>query len=283
MIWRKKKKERNQYDLRNGGFLKIGVFLFMAYVLAFDFFKVGIGENGIEITRDNGSENANFSSAEISGVRVKKADEAIMSGLNFVTVKEGGGDVVSWCGSKLFLGLKAVSLKGKVIEDTTKLPKIVIVGDGELDIQLEKNLFDMRVGEAREVIIDSVSAENKLVKTKIAYNVELVDMENSLMQDSAKLFKYIRERIGSGSTVYCGDDVSVKYKSFSSNGDVLEDKQLDLSIGGGALPRLLEKVIMQMQKGEKGTAIIPSKVLSGYEGEMKIPNESAIIIELEVL
>ncbi|MFC5410022.1 FKBP-type peptidyl-prolyl cis-trans isomerase [Larkinella bovis] len=111
-------------------------------------------------------------------------------------------------------------------------------------------------------------------------------------QKTATGLYYVITQPGTGPTASAGDVVKVKYTGKLMNGKVFDssDKNpqtqagIDFPLGQGAVIPGWDEGIQKLQKGSKGTLIIPSGLAYGTEGSPgAIPPNSVLLFDVELV
>ena len=105
---------------------------------------------------------------------------------------------------------------------------------------------------------------------------------------SASGLKYIDEIIGTGNVPNVGDKVKVHYTGTLEDGTKFDsshdrDKPFSFPLGQGRVIKGWDEAIALMSKGEKRTLIIPPELGYGSRSKGKIPSNSTLIFEVELV
>jgi len=100
--------------------------------------------------------------------------------------------------------------------------------------------------------------------------------------------KFVDEVIGTGTTPKAGDKVKVHYTGTLEDGTKFDsshdrDKPFSFPLGQGRVIKGWDEAIALMSKGEKRTLIIPPELGYGSRSKGKIPSNSTLIFEVELI
>ena len=105
---------------------------------------------------------------------------------------------------------------------------------------------------------------------------------------TASGLKYIDEIIGIGRTPQIRDKVKVHYTGTLENGNKFDssrdrNKPFEFTLGVGRVIKGWDEAIALMSKGEKRTLVIPPDLGYGSRPKDKIPPNSTLIFEVELI
>jgi len=92
---------------------------------------------------------------------------------------------------------------------------------------------------------------------------------------------------GKGKKVEKGDYVTLNYRVFLLNGDLIYSSETEgpktFKVGKGGVESGLEELVLLLHKGDKVRAIFPAHLAYGLKGDMKkIPPKTTIIYDLQL-
>ena len=128
-------------------------------------------------------------------------------------------------------------------------------------------------------------------KEEAAGSVQNTEAEAPIMGEEVTTpsgLKYIDEIIGTGTTPKGGDKVKVHYTGTLEDGTKFDsshdrDKPFSFPLGQGRVIKGWDEAIALMSKGEKRTLIIPPELGYGSRSKGKIPSNSTLIFEVELI
>ena len=91
---------------------------------------------------------------------------------------------------------------------------------------------------------------------------------------------------GAGDNVKTGDDVSINYKGYLLNGVVFDQNTtgtFDYTVGTDGLIEGWVEAVSLLNKGAKGTFVIPSTLCYGRTGFNTIPPNTVLIFDIEII
>ena len=142
---------------------------------------------------------------------------------------------------------------------------------------------------------DPQDAEQSLEKVnRYLVKSEKEDIENYIrrhgwdMLETGSGLRYMIYENGTGENASFGKVVTIKYKLWLINGDLVYSSEKDglkvFQVGKGGVESGLEEGILMLKKGDKARFIMPAHLAHGLLGdENKIPPRTAIIYDLELV
>ena len=108
------------------------------------------------------------------------------------------------------------------------------------------------------------------------------------MEETGSGLRYMIYDEGTGEPAAYGKVVTLKYKLWLINGDLVYSSEKDglkvFQVGKGGVESGLEEGILLLKKGDKARFILPSHLAHGLLGdENRIPPRTAIIYDLELV
>ena len=127
-----------------------------------------------------------------------------------------------------------------------------------------------------EVIPEETQIENYVVANKLV-----------VTEKTASGLRYIRTSVGVGSSapVKAGQTVSIGYVGKLLNGTVFDpgNRPFTFRLGSNGAIQGFEEGVLKMKVGEKATLIFPSKLGYGSSKQDKIPANSPLTFDIQVL
>lgn len=184
-------------------------------------------------------------------------------------------------------------------------PVKFILSSGSFIKGTDEGIIGMKTGGVRTMIIPSKLAYGEagigfippntdlkviieLLEVKDRIVVEMWKVDSTLFKTTASGLKYAIISKGEGPAVEAGKVVTVHYSGFLQDGTIFDssvekDEPINFIVGQGQVMPGLDEGIQLLKKGDKARFIIPPKL--GY-GEMqleKIPANSTLIFDTEVI
>nr|WP_299205993.1 FKBP-type peptidyl-prolyl cis-trans isomerase [uncultured Brumimicrobium sp.] len=128
-----------------------------------------------------------------------------------------------------------------------------------------------------------LSLEEQLEKDIEIIKEYIADQNLTALETSSGLH-YVINELGTGNHPLSNDNVTVRYKGYTTNGNVF-----DQSDAGGATFNLQQVIkgwtegIPKFKEGGKGILLIPSKLGYGEKGGGSIPPNTVLIFEVDLL
>jgi len=184
-------------------------------------------------------------------------------------------------------------------------PVKFILSSGSFIKGTDEGIIGMKTGGVRTMIIPSKLAYGEagigfippntdlkviieLLEVKDRIVVQMWKVDSTLFKTTASGLKYAIISKGEGPAVEAGKVVTVHYSGFLQDGTIFDssvekDEPINFIVGQGQVMPGLDEGIQLLKKGDKARFIIPPKL--GY-GEMqleKIPANSTLIFDTEVI
>lgn len=204
-------------------------------------------------------------------------------------------------GSQFFITMKAApnldggyTIFGKVVQGMDVVKKIA-QGDKLVKIEVLRNGSAARSFKADQASFNSrlaplVASIKKAADDKRAADVAAIKQRwPDLVSDADGIYQKTLKP-GSGATPTAGQTVSVSYKGMLVSGQVFDQSDfhggpVDFQVGVGKIIPGWDKVVMQMQKGEKRMVVIPPELAYGSRGTPggPIAPDSFLAFEVELV
>lgn len=263
-----------------------------------------------------------FSVVFIFGCSNSPDSVTLKSGLKYSEVKVGtgavakNGDLVEihfkgWMikdSSDLFSDWSVDSTKkADLIADSYAMnqPMKFVLGTDSFIKGSEEGIVGMKAGGQRAIVIPSNLAYGpqgmgpippntsirvlvELVSTKEAVTAKMWDVDSTLFKTTASGLKYAIINEGEGELVAKEKQVTVHYSGFLLDGtkfdsSVERDEPFTFVAGVGQVIPGWDEGVQLMKKGSKARFIIPSNLAYGDRDLGKIPPNSALIFDVELL
>lgn len=263
-----------------------------------------------------------FSVVFIFGCSNSPDSVTLKSGLKYSEVKVGtgaeakSGDLVEihfkgWMikdSSDLFSDWSVDSTKkADLIADSYAMnqPMKFVLGTDSFIKGSEEGIVGMKAGGQRAIVIPSNLAYGpqgmgpippntsirvlvELVSTKEAVTAKMWDVDSTLFKTTASGLKYAIINEGEGELVAKEKQVTVHYSGFLLDGtkfdsSVERDEPFTFVAGVGQVIPGWDEGVQLMKKGSKARFIIPSNLAYGDRDLGKIPPNSALIFDVELL
>ncbi len=169
----------------------------------------------------------------------------------------------------------------------------------------EEGIIGMKVGGKRTIIIPSNQAYGsqgmgpvppntsikvvvELVSSKEAIVAKMWDVDSTLFKTTASGLKYAIIQKGEGPVITKDKQVTVHYTGYLSDGtrfdsSVERDEPFTFVAGVGQVIPGWDEGVLLLQKGSKARFIIPAKLGYGERDLGKIPPNSTLVFDVEVL
>ncbi len=253
----------------------------------------------------NAEETANTQKTE-SQIPVVGIEVTAPSGLKYV-------DEVIGTGAKPKAGDKVkVHYTGTLVDGTKfdssldrNKPLEFTLGVGQVIKGWDEGIGSMNVGGKRKLIIPSNLAygdrgAGKLIPpgATLHFDVELMEVVEAFLDTDFSLpgreentesgLRMIIHKEGNGEKPSVGQTVTVHYTGLLETGEKFDsshdrDKPFSFPLGQGRVIKGWDEAIALMSKGEKRTLIIPSELGYGSRSKGKIPSNSTLIFEVELI
>ena len=226
---------------------------------------------------------------------------------NFITInfrvwvmKDSSDDFSDW--------LKDSSKIKQKIEDSwlTGKPYKFVLGEGNFIKGSEEGIEGMKVGGTRTIIIPSRLAYGKagirpiippnsslkvdiqLLNVRDKITVSMWNVDTTKMKTTKSGLKYVIVQEGTGKTADSGDVVTVHYTgwlkdSTKFDSSVERDEPYTFTIGVQRVIPGLDEGMRFLNKGAKARFIIPPALAYGNRPAGKIPPNSTLIFDVELL
>ena len=246
----------------------------------------------------------------------------LKSGLKYSDVKVGtgveakNGDLIEinfkgWMikdSSSLFTDWAVDSTKkADLIADSYAMnqPIKIILGSESFIKGSEEGMVGMKAGGQRTIIIPSSLAYGpqgmgpippntnikvliELVSSKEVTAVKMWDVDSTLFKTTASGLKYAIIQEGEGSVIEAQKQVVVHYSGFLLDGtkfdsSVERDEPLTFTAGAGQVIPGWDEGLLLLKKGSKAKFIIPSNLAYGERDLGKIPPNSTLVFDVEIV
>gem|GEM_PF-2678918 len=135
---------------------------------------------------------------------------------------------------------------------------------------------------------------NKETTTTTSYNNNNAGYEQSASQPTSNLYAgmtqtssglyYLMEKNGNGPRVASGQKVKVQYSMALTDGRIIDNNQVfEFVLGNKAVFKGFEESVLLMNPGSRARFVVPPVLAYGGNAVGKIPANSILIIELELL
>ena len=231
----------------------------------------------------------------------KAAQEGNLVTINFRVwvMKDSTDDFSNWAADSTKMRQK--------IEDTwmTGKPYKFILGEGNFIKGSDEGIEGMKVGGTRTIIIPPKLAYGKTgmgpipPNSSLKVNIQLLNVKDKITStmwnvDTTKMkttksgLKYIIVQEGTGKTADSGDVVTINYTgwlkdSTKFDSSIERDEPFTFAIGMHKVIPGLDEGIRFLNKGAKARLIIPPDLAYGNRNLGKIPANSTLIFDIEVL
>jgi peptidylprolyl isomerase len=263
-----------------------------------------------------------FSVVFIFGCSNSPDSVTLKSGLRYSEVKVGtgaeakNGDLIEiqfkgWIikdSSNLFSDWSVDSTKkADLIADSYAMnqPMKFVLGTESFIKGSEEGIVGMKTGGQRTIIIPSylcygpegmgpippntnIRVLVELVSTKEAVTAKMWDVDSTLFKTTASGLKYVIVKEGEGELVGKEKQATVHYSGFLLDGtkfdsSVERDEPFTFVAGVGQVIPGWDEGVQLMKKGSKARFIVPSNLAYGDRDLGKIPPNSILIFDVEVL
>jgi FKBP-type peptidyl-prolyl cis-trans isomerase len=242
---------------------------------------------------------------------VKYADDTVGTG-----VQTKSGDLVSiqftgWIikdSTDIFKDWSKDSTKMRSIFGTTKMRNepLKILLDGQSFIKgSEEGIAGMKVGGTRTIILPAIKLNNhigmnimpphpglklqvKLLDTKQSKIVKAWVVDTTKLRTTEDGLRYVIVENGIGPKATNGNFVTVNYSGFLLNGEkfdssVEREEPFTFRLGFHSVLQGWEEGVKLLNKGAKAKLIVPSALAFGARSVGKIPSNSTIVFDIEVV
>ena len=227
------------------------------------------------------------------------------SGLKYIDEMIGTGSVPK-AGDKVkvhYTGTLEDGTKFDSSRDRNK-PFEFTLGVGQVIKGWDEGLFTMKPGGKRKLIIPSElgygsrSAGNIPPNSTLIFAVELIEVMEAYLDTDFSLpgreevtdsgLRMIVHKEGSGEKPNTSQTVSVHYTGLLETGSKFDSshdrgKPFSFQLGQGRVIKGWDEAIALMNKGEKRTLVIPPELGYGSRSTGKIPPNSTLIFEVELI
>ncbi|MCD8539277.1 MAG: FKBP-type peptidyl-prolyl cis-trans isomerase [Leadbetterella sp.] len=128
--------------------------------------------------------------------------------------------------------------------------------------------------------------ERKANEPKIIQEYVAKNLKGAQKTDEGDIY-YVQTASGSGDLVKDGDEVKVKYVGKFVDGEIFDqsrgDETISVKVGNHGVIPGWEIALKTMRKGSKSTVIIPSAMAYGSQGGGRIPPNSPLVFDMEVV
>jgi peptidylprolyl isomerase len=171
------------------------------------------------------------------------------------------------------------------IRQGDRIRSIVIIRNGPLANQFKADqvAFDALLKDANAAVAGKGKAQRDA-------DIALINTKYPNAVQSPSGIKYIIQKRGTGNKPAPGKTVQVNYRGSFLSGQVFDSsdtrgKPLEFPAGVGAVIKGWDEMVMDMQVGEKRTAIIPPELAYGERGAGNgvIPPNSFLVFEMELV
>jgi peptidylprolyl isomerase len=246
----------------------------------------------------------------------------LKSGLRYSDVKVGTG-VEAKDGNLVEIQFKGWIIKDSTdlfkdwaVDSTKKLdliadsyamnqPMKIVLGSGSFIKGSEEGMVGMKIGGQRIIVIPSNLAYGpqgmgpippntnikvliELVSAKEAVVAKMWDVDSTLFKTTASGLKYAIVKEGDGALVGKEKQITVHYSGFLLDGNrfdssVERDEPFTFIAGVGQVIPGWDEGVQLLKKGSKARFIVPSNLAYGDRDLGKIPPNSTLIFDVEVL
>ena len=246
----------------------------------------------------------------------------LKSGLKYIDDKVGtgegakNGDLIE-INFKGWIVKDSTNLASDWAVDTTKKADLIadsyvmnqpmkfILGSDSFIKGSEEGMVGMKSGGKRTIIIpanlaygptgmgpippnSSIKVVIELLSTKVVPAVKMWDVDSTLFKTTASGLKYAIIKEGDGPKVEAQKQVSVHYSGFLLDGikfdsSVERDEPIVLTAGVGQVIPGWDEGLLLLKKGSKARFIIPSNLAYGDRDLGKIPPNSTLIFDVEIV
>lgn len=231
--------------------------------------------------------------------RVAKKGDLVTIHFKVWKMKDSTYDYSNWTNdsTKLSFEIEDSKMRGR--------PYTFVLGDSNFIKGSEEGIEGMKTGGARTIIIPSRLAYGKegwgpiLPNTNLRVYVQLLnvkdhitatmwDVDTTKMKTTKSGLKYIIIKEGTGKTADSGDVVTVHYTgwlkdSTKFDSSVERDEPFTFTVGIQRIIPGWNEGIRFLNKGAKARFIIPPDLAYGSKQKGKIPPNSTLIFDVEVL
>lgn len=166
--------------------------------------------------------------------------------------------------------------------DTLEEVNIIRKGESARGFETDQAAFDRRLAQ---VEADRKEAQRRTVGQQLTY----VKRNWPDATEAEEGLRYVVDREGTGPSPQKGDTVAVHYTGYLLNGMPFEstenqDGPVEFEVGAGKVIPGWDRTLLDMQVGEKRTAIIPPNLAYGASGAQGvIPPNSFLVFEVELV
>ncbi|MDP4680183.1 MAG: FKBP-type peptidyl-prolyl cis-trans isomerase [Cyclobacteriaceae bacterium] len=137
-------------------------------------------------------------------------------------------------------------------------------------------VFDIEVLSEMQILLLDLEKMDEYLSTSSLSNI--LDTQSGIL--------YEITTAGAGDNVKTGDEVSINYKGYLLNGVVFDQNTtgtFDYTVGTDGLIEGWVEAVSLLNKGAKGTFVIPSTLCYGRTGFNTIPPNTVLIFDIEII
>jgi len=271
------------------------VFVFFAVMIAF---LIGCSKGSDVKTLPSGLKFVDDSLG--TGREAKASDLVSIHFKGWMVPKDSAGELFSdWSldQSKNMLSLGDSKMRNQPVK--------YVLNSGSFIKGTDEGIVGMKVGGVRSMIIPSSLAYGEagigfvppntdlkvvveLLEVKDRIEVKMWEVDSTLFKTTASGIKYVIISQGEGPAVEAGKVVTVHYSGFLKDGTLFDssverDEPIMFVVGQGQVVPGWDEGLQLLKKGDKARFIIPPQLGYGEMALEKIPANSTLIFDTEVI